>query len=353
MTKLQPLFICLFRLIIIDFRKDYIFVSVIADTCLTTSPPWYSLGEDLITSCQGRAENTRINASVSVTVVRWRIHETENENNNRKIESGNSTGNSNNFPLNSQDCELNSKQRKLNTTGAMWFKQALFRRHNNLNFFFNLEGFHLQNKSLGPTYTWLVLSFSRHKQAMWKYRPRHECNQSQHRQSLDEHRGEDEIVPLFTDQLMVQVGDIIRWHLQRFAQACKAAFVSGLCFPRHTKMRLSYLLKQHLWKGEGNYKLWTGAALSDAACAINHAVPWGDSDTEDLLCGLTLQVCVHTYNQHLNIEIHGAGMIEGKRLNQQIRLSYFSVISGPSLWWVNVVKACVLMCFLRFPGDIS
>lgn len=51
---------------------------------------------------------------------------------------------------------------------------------------------------------------------------------------------------LFIDQLRVQVGDIIRRHLQRFAQACKAALVFGLCFPRHIKMRLSYLLKRHL-----------------------------------------------------------------------------------------------------------
>lgn len=73
------------------------------------------------------------------------------------------------------------------------------------------------------------------------------CNQSKRRQTGGRAKAAMMgIVLLFTDQLRIQVGDIIRQHLQQFDQACKAASVFGLCFPRRIKMRLSYLLRRHL-----------------------------------------------------------------------------------------------------------
>lgn len=41
------------------------------------------------------------------------------------------------------------------------------------------------------------------------------------------------IILLFTDQLRIQVGDIIRRHLQQSDQACKAAAVFGLFSTAH------------------------------------------------------------------------------------------------------------------------
>lgn len=66
-------------------------------------------------------------------------------------------------------------------------------------------------------------------------------------------RGEHEIVPLFTDRLGLQEGDVIRRHLQRCAPACRAALVFGVCLPGHIRMRLSYLLKRSPWRGR---QLW-------------------------------------------------------------------------------------------------
>lgn len=70
--------------------------------------------------------------------------------------------------------------------------------------------------------------------------------------------------------------DIIRRHLRQFAQACKAASAFG---PR-LKMRLSYLPRQHLRRREAITSGEPGPTLSEAACAINHEAPGGNSDTE-------------------------------------------------------------------------
>lgn len=163
-----------------------------------------------------------------------------------------------------------------------------------------------------PLQTGHVLSFLSTRWASVKIQDQQKrnwlrCNrhQSKLHRSVDGQRGEDEIVPLFTDQLREQVGDIIRWHLQWFAQACRAALVFGLCVPRHIKMRLSYLQRQRLWKGRQLWAVNQGNPQWSSLCNQPwSAVGWLILRTyfvDSTLCKVRAHACIYRNLQYLTL----------------------------------------------------